>query len=71
MREAKTVRERSLAHRIDQKAREIIASRRKWRPGIIEFANPYADLAPEEEDFIARRVARWEFEIIRRNGRES
>jgi hypothetical protein len=71
MREARTLRERYLANRIDQKAREIIGSRQKWRPGMIEFSHPYTHLTAEEEDFIARRIARWEFEIIGLNGRES
>ena len=70
MREALNHRERLLAHRIDRKAHEILASRKPWHPGIVEFSSPFADLTPEEEDFIAKRISRWEFEIIRRNGRE-
>ena len=35
------------------------------------FGYPYNDLTPEEEDFIAGRISAWEFEIIRRNGRET
>jgi hypothetical protein len=67
----RTPRERVLAFRIDQKAHEILAARQKWRPGMLGFSNPYNDLTSAEEDFIAGRIAAWEFEIIRRNGRET
>jgi len=71
MRVPRTARERLLAYRIDRKAREILALRTKWRPGIIQFPNPYDDLSEDEEEFVAKRIAQWEFEIIRRNGTET
>jgi hypothetical protein len=64
-------RKRLLAHRIDAKAHEILASCKPWHPGIVEFSSPFTDLTPEEEDFIVKRISRWEFEIIRQNGRET
>jgi len=70
MREANP-RKRLLAHRIDCKAHEVLASRKPWRPGIVEFSSPFTDLTPEEEEFIVKRISRWEFEIIRKNARET
>jgi hypothetical protein len=64
-------RKRLLAHRIDGKAHEILASRKPWLLGIVEFSSPFTDLTPEEEEFIVKRISRWEFEIIRKNARET
>jgi hypothetical protein len=71
MREPFDRRKRSLAFRIDRKACEIIASHQKWRPGVVQFSHPYKDLTAAEEDFIAKRIAKWDSEIIRRNGNQA
>ena len=71
MRVPRNPRKRLLASRIDRKARQILGLRQRWRAGMLEFSNPYDDLTLEEEDFIAKRISRWDFEIIRLNGRET
>ena len=70
MRKPQTGRERRLAYRIDAKAHEILASGQKWRPGVLEFDLPFPDLTPDEQGFVSRRIANWQAEVVRRNGRE-
>ena len=54
---------------IDAKAREILASRQKWKTGLLEVPIPM-ELTAAEQRFVARCKAKWQFEITRQNGRE-
>jgi hypothetical protein len=45
-------RKRLLAHRIDAKAHEILASRKPWHPGIVEFSSPFTDLTPRKKSLL-------------------
>ena len=71
MRAPKNSRERLLSDRIDRKAQEILCRQQKWHDGILHFSNPYDNLTTDEWAFITRRLAEWQMEIVRRNGRET
>jgi hypothetical protein len=65
-----TPRERLLASTIDAKAYRLLVSGEKWRYGLLDFADALQDLTTEEHKFIVLRVAKWQFQISRLNGRE-